>query len=121
MATFEIGEKEYELKLNYASIKRLNSAFEGGSYELIGKAISGDFEAFPIIVQAALIHTGENFTKKAVEEAIEQAIDGEKLTMEDVSIISDAVVTDSFFYKPTVAKMMKNNPEMKAALEQLRG
>lgn len=121
MAVFEINGKEYELKLTYKAIKRLNNAFEGGSYEVIGKAIAGDLEAFPIIVHAALLHTGENFSIKTVEEEIESLVDSEKLTMEDIAKICDEVVAQSFFYKATVTKMMKNNPEMKKAIEQLRG
>ena len=121
MATFEINGKEYELKLTYKAIKHLNNAFEGGSYELIGKAIAGDFDTFPKIVHAALFHTDENISFKSVEEAIENMIDGEKIAMEDVAKICDEVVTQSFFYKATVDKMMANNPEMKKALDQLRG
>lgn len=121
MATFEINGKEYELKLTYKAIKHLNNSFEGGSYELIGKAIAGDFDTFPKVVHAALFHTDENFSFKLVEEEIEKLIDEEKLSMEDVAKICDEVVTQSFFYKATVDKMMANNPEMKKALEQLRG
>lgn len=121
MTTFEINGKEYELKLTYAGIKRLNNAFEGGSYEAIGKAIAGDFEAFPIIVHAGLLHTGENISQKAVEKEIEALIDSQKISMVDVAKICDEVVTQSFFYKETVEKLMKANPEMKKALEQLRG
>lgn len=121
MTTFNIGEKEYELKLTYQSIKRLNNAFEGGSYELIGKAIQGDFDAFPIIVHSALLHTGENLSLKVVEKEIEGLVDSQVITLEDIASISDAVVTQSFFYKATVDKLMKNNPEMKKALDQLRG
>lgn len=121
MATFEINEKEYELKLTYKAIKRLNAAFEGGSYELIGKAIQGDFDAFPHIVHAGLLHTGENFSLKTIEAEVEKRVDNELISMEDIARISDAVVTQSFFYKATVDKLMKNNPEMQKALEQLRG
>lgn len=121
MTVFEIEGKEYELKLTYKSIDYLNKIFEGGSYELIGLAIQGDFGAFPKIVHAALFHTGENFSLNQVENEIEKLIDSEKLTLEDVTKICDAVVTQSFFYKATVDKLTKNNPEMKKALELLRG
>lgn len=119
MATFEIGGKEYDLKLNYAAVKRLNNLYEGGSFELIGKAMQGDFDTFPHIVHAALLHTGENFTLQTVEDAIGELIEAEKLSFDDVLRISNEVVTQSFFYKPTVDKMTKKNPEMKQALEQL--
>lgn len=121
MVTFEINDKEYELKLTYKSIKYLNDAFEGGSYDLIGRAISGDIEAFPRIVHAALFHADEKFTLKKIESHIEELIDNGKLSLEDIVEIGDKVVTQSFFYKATVDKMMRNSPEMRAALEQLRG
>ena len=121
MVTFEIDGKEYELKLTYKSIKYLNGLFEGGSYELIGKAIQGDLESFPKIVHAALFHTDENYALNTVEGRIEDLIDSGELSLEDVADICDKVVTQSFFYKATVDKMMRNNPEMKKAIEQLRG
>lgn len=120
MANFEINGKEYELKITFKAVKILNGQFDGGSYELIGKALGGDLDAFPKIVHAALLHTGENFSKKAVEEAIEEAVDSEQLSLEDVTKICNEVVTDSFFYKATVEKLMRKNPEMKEALDQLR-
>jgi|SRR5690625_256624 len=121
MITFEINGKEYELKLTYKSIKYLNGQFKGGSYELIGKALQGDFETFPYIVHAGLFHTDENIALKNVEERIENLINNGELSLEDIAIICDKVVTQSFFYKATVEKLMKNNPEMKKSLEQLRG
>ena len=119
MATFNIGGKDYELKITYEAVNRLNKAFEGGSYELIGKAIAGDFEAFPIIVHAALLHTGENFSQADVTRAIEDLFAQEAITFDEFQRISNEVVTESFFYKPTVQKMMNQNPEMKKAYEQL--
>ena len=119
VATFEIGGKEYELKITFEAVKLLNKSFEGGSYELIGKALAGDFEAFPIIVHAALIHTGENFSRKKIDEAIEELFVKEALSFEDIRKISNEVVTESFFYKPTVQKILNQNPEMKEAYEQL--
>src|SRR5690625_1020796 len=119
MAVFEIDGKEYELKITFEAVKRLNNAFEGGSYELIGKAISGDFEAFPTIIHAALLHTGENFSKKKIDETIEKQFENEAITFEAIQRLTNEVVTESFFYKPTVAKLMKQNPEMKKAYEQL--
>jgi len=121
MAFFKIDGKEYELKLTFKSIEYLNSQFEGGSYELIGLAIQGDFEAFPKIIHAGLFHTEENFSLAEVTDEIEKLINDEKISLEDVAKICDEVVTQSFFYRETVDKLMKNNPEMKKALDQLRG
>lgn len=120
MATFTINEKEYELKLTFESVKRLNNAFDGGSYDVIGRAISGDLDAFPTILQASLLHTGENFTKRAINKAIEDAFNAEELSLEDIQRIANEVVTDSFFYAPTVKKMAEQNPQLKQALDQLR-
>jgi|SRR5690625_1302784 len=119
MATFVIDGKEYELKLTFEAVKRLNKAFEGGSYELIGKAIAGDFEAFPIIIHAALLHTGENFSQADVTQAVEELFAQEQITFDDIQRVSNEVVTESFFYKPTVQKLMNQDPEMKKAYEQL--
>lgn len=121
MVTFTINDKEHELKLTYKSIKRLNNAFEGGSYELIGRVLQGDIDAFPTIVHAALLHTDGNYTLKAVDKRIEELINEGEISLEDIAKISDEVVTQSFFYKATVEKLMANNPEMKQALDQLRG
>lgn len=121
MATFIIDEKEYDLKIDYNAVKRLNNAFEGGSYELIGKALAGDIEAFPIIVHAALLHTGEKFTLKKVESAVNDAFEAESISLDGLQKITNEVITESFFYKPTVTKLMKQNPEMKQAYESLLG
>lgn len=119
MATFEINGKEYELKITYAAVKRLNNVHEGGSFELIGKAMQGDFETFPHIIHAGLLHTGENFAFKDIEKAIEEAVENERLSLDAIIKLSNEVITNSFFYKPTVDKLSKQNPEMKKALEQL--
>lgn len=121
MATFIIDEKEYDLKLTYESVKRLNKAFDGGSLEIIGLALSGDLDAFPIVLHAGLLHTGEKFTQKKVNEAIEKAFEDESLSLDAIQKIMNEVVTDSFFYRPTVAKLIAKNPELKTALDSLLG
>src|SRR5699024_12719988 len=98
---------------------RLNSAFASCSYGLLGTANAGDFQAFPIIVHAALLHTGENFSQADVTRAIEDLCAQEAITFDEFQRISNEVVTESFYYKPTVHKMMNQNPEMKKAYEQL--
>lgn len=121
MATFIIDEKEYELKLTFESVKRLNKAFDGGSLEIIGLAMAGDLDAFPTVLHAGLLHTGEKFTQKKINESIEQAFENETLTFDDIQKIMNEVVTDSFFYRPTVQKLIKKNPEIQAALDSLLG
>ncbi len=119
MATFKINEKEYDLKLNYTGVKRLNALYEGGSYELIGKAIMGDLDAFPYIIQAALIHTGENFTLDTVEDAISAAMDSEELDLQGILRLSNEVITDSFFYKTVVTKLLAKDKKAKAMIDEL--
>lgn len=120
MATFTINGKEHELKLTYQAVKRLNAQFEGGNLEVIGRAISGDFDAFPHIVRAGLLHTGENYTLEDVEAAIEAEFDAEKLDLREILRICDAVVTDSFFYRETASKLIAKDKKAKAALDDLR-
>lgn len=121
MATFEIDGKEYELKITFDAVKRLNKAFEGGSFEVIGSAIAGDFDAFPVIIHAALLHTKEGITLKAVNKAIEEAFESESLTLDDMLRIGNEVILESFFYKPTVTKLEAQRPEVAVALKQIRG
>lgn len=119
MVTFEIDGKQYELKLNFKAVKYLNGLHQGGAYELIAKAIMGDLDTFVHIVYAGLLHTEKNFRLKDVENAIEELFEEQKLDQDAVTKICNAVVTDSFFYKPTLDKLLKDNPEAKKALEQL--
>lgn len=119
MAKFTIEGKEHELKLTYAGAKKLNAVHEGGSFELIGKALMGDLETFPHIIQAALLHTGENYTLAHVEKAIDEAMESERVDMRDVLKLSNELITQSFFYKATVEKLMANDPKAKASIEAL--
>lgn len=119
MATFEIDGKEYELKITFEAVKRLNNEFEGGSYELIGRALAMDVSIFPKVVYAALIHTGEKFTLKKIEKAIDELFEKEVMTFETVQRILVEVVAESFFYKPTVQKLLNQDPGMKQAYEQV--
>lgn len=121
MVSFEINGKEYELKLNFKAVRHLNSLYQGGAYELIGKAMLGDLDTFINIVHAGLLHTGENFKLKDVENAIEKLFEEEKLDQDEITRISNEVVTNSFFYKPTVEKLTKKNPQAKQALDLILG
>src|SRR5690625_1288710 len=102
MTMFEIDGKEYELKLTYKSIKYLNGLFDGGSYELIGKAIQGDIESFPKIVHAALFHTDENFALSTVEEQIEELVDSGKLSLDQIARICEGGGVRVTYCKSTI-------------------
>ena len=119
MTMFKINGKEFELKLTYKAVALLNKQFDGGSYELIGNTLAGDFDAFPKIVHAGLIHTGEDFSIKDVEQAIEEAYENREITFESMRKIGAELVTESFFYKPTVEKLLEVDAKAKEAYEML--
>ena len=119
MATFEINGNEYELKLNYEAIKLLNNAYKGGSMELIGQVLSSNIEVFPVIIHAGLLHTGENISKQQIEEELSNKINNQKLSLEDLRQLGGELVTENFFFKPTLDKMLASDPKMKKAYEQL--
>lgn len=119
MANFTINGKEHELKLTYKGVKKLNGLYEGGTFEVLGKAMMGDLDTFPHIVQAALMHTDEYYTLDAVEHAIDEAMESESLDLDGIMRLSNEVVTQSFFYKATVTKLLADNKPAKKALEQL--
>lgn len=117
--TFNIKGEDYELRLDYQGVKYLNKIYEGGTFELISKAIMGDFDTFPHIVRAALIHTKKNFTMKQIEDAIGELIENEELDMEGILKLSNVIVNDNFFYKSTVTKLLKDQPEAREMLKKL--
>lgn len=119
MATFEINGKEYELRIDYKAIVKLNNSFKGGSMELIGQVLASNIEVYPTIIQAGLLHTGEEFTKKQIEDELSKAIGEQKLSLEDLRKLGGELVTENFFYKPTLEKLLANDPEAKKAYDQL--
>lgn len=119
MERFEIKDEEHELKITLESVKYLNSLYDGGAFMLIQKAISGDIDTFMAIVYAGLFHTGKGFKKKDVEKAIEDGIANEKIDLDFINRTSYGVVAESFFYKKTVEKIFKNDPDAKKQIEEL--
>lgn len=117
--TFNVKGKEYELKLDYQGVKYLNKLYEGGTFELISKAIMGDFDTFPHIVKAALIHTKKNFTVADIEAEVDRMITAEELDMDGIIKMSNKLVNDNFFYKATVGKLLKDNPEAQKLMKQM--
>lgn len=119
MQRFEINGEEHELKITLNSVKYLNNLYEGGAFMLIQKAISGDIDTFVSIVYAGLFHTEKGFKKKDVEKAIEEGIANEEIDLDYINRTSYGVVADSFFYKKTVDKIFKQDPEAKKQIEAL--
>jgi|SRR5690625_980792 len=119
MAKFEIDGTEYELRLDYDAIVTLNKSFKGGSMELIGQVLASNIEVYPIIIHAGLLHTGEKITKKQVEKELSKLINEQKITLEDLRKLGGELVTENFFYKPTLDKLLAIDPEAKKAYGQL--
>ncbi len=116
--TFVIDDKEYELKLTFEGIDYLNSVYDGGALALVGKAMTGDLATYLHMVYAGLLHTGESFTFKKVKSTIESQLEAEELDLDKVLRDGNALVANSFFYKKTVNKLLKNE-DAKQAMEQL--
>lgn len=119
MANFTINGKEQELKLTYAGVKYLNKVTEGGALSVVGQAMQGDADLFPHVIIAALKHTGEQYTLVDAEQAIEDAITEERLDFLGIMRLSNEVISESFFYKALMTKMMADNKEAKKALDKL--
>ena len=119
MATFEINEKEYELKLTLKSVKYLNGLYQGGAFEMISHAMQGDIETFIHIIHACLFHTKENFPLKKIEAEVEKLIEKEEIDLDYIIKACNEVVVDSFFYKKTVNKLFAENKEAKKLLDML--
>lgn len=116
---FIIGEKEIELKLTFQSVKYLSGIYDGGAMALIGRALQGDIDTFVHIVHAGLFHAKERYTLKAVEAAINEGFEAERIDLGYVLRTGKDVVVDSFFFKATVQKLMANEPEAMRALDEL--
>ena len=119
MANFTINGKEHELKLTWEGVKYLNNVTEGGALAVVGKAMQGDADLFSHVISAALKHTKLNHSLADVDEAIGLAIEEERLDFLGVMRLSNEVITDSFFYKAMVTKMMADNKDAKKAYEKL--
>lgn len=119
MKTFEINNEEHELKLDLKSVQYLNGLHEGGAFVLIQKAIQGDIDTFIEIVYAGLFHVNGGIKKKDILKAVEEGIANEKTDLDYINSTSYGVVAESFFYKRTVDKMFKNDPDAKKQIEEM--
>ncbi|MGK9183800.1 tail assembly chaperone [Priestia filamentosa] len=119
MPRFEIKGKEHELKLNFESMNYLNSNFQGGTMELIGRALIGDLDTFIKLVHAGLFHTGESYRLKDVKAEVEQAIMNEELDNAQIITMAHAILENSFFYKKTVENFLKADENTKKLLDLL--
>ncbi|MHC8516203.1 tail assembly chaperone [Sporosarcina sp. ITBMC105] len=116
---FTIKGETHDLKLNFEGIKHLNLIHEGGSYEVIGKALMGDLETFTHVIDAALRHTGNPYTLEEIEKAIDEAVDSELISLKEVLRMSHKIVAEHSFYKDTVDKLLAADENARTTLEQL--
>lgn len=119
MTTFEINDKEYELRLDLKGVKYLNGLYEGGAYLLIQKALSGDIDTYIEVIYAGLFHTGDNVRKKNIEKRVNELIAEEQLDLDEINRTMYKVVVDNFFYRRTVEKMFAADPGAKKQIENL--
>ncbi|PEK78341.1 hypothetical protein COI63_25385 [Bacillus toyonensis] len=119
MPMFEVQGNEYELQINFKSVKYLNSLYDGGALQLLGKVITGDLDTFVHIAHAALFHTEKNFALKTIESEIEKQFMEGKLDLNFVMNTANDIISNSFFYKQTMEKMLSTDPRLKAQLDLL--
>ena len=120
MAVFEIDGKEYELKLINSTTRVIAKKYEGGHMAFLGQCMNGSDEALVDAVYYGLKHTGEGFTRKKVEAAIDEKIDNEELDLDGMLSIINEVVFECFFYKAKVQGMLKDK-ETKEQFETIFG
>lgn len=120
MENFTVQGKDYELKLTFASTKHLNKLHDGGALQLVAKVMMGDVETFVNVIYAALFHTGENFPLKTIDKEIETLFEKEQLDLSAIIKTGKALLEESFFYKKTVANLLKDE-KTKKQFEMLLG
>lgn len=119
MARFEVDGKEYELKLNFKSVKHLEGLYEGGSLGFVGSAMTGSLDVFSNVIHAALFHTKENLAKGTIDESIEKAFDEGKIDLSYVFETINEVVLESFFFAKVVSNLKAKNPEAFETLNEI--
>lgn len=117
--TFKIKGEEHPLLLNFTAVKYLNDIYEGGTFELIGKALMGDLDTFPELVYAGLRYTPEAYEIYDIEEALDEAVLSGELSFKDILRMSNQLVAENSFYKSTVDNLLKQDKGAKKAIADL--
>lgn len=117
MLVFQIEGKEYPLKMTFQGVEHLNSLYQGGAMEVIGKAILNDLTLFKQVIHAALLHNKAGISIKQVETELENMFEQEKLTGDYIKDLLNALVVKHFFYAPIVKRIMKTDKQLTAQLE----
>lgn len=119
MQRFEIKGEEHEVRLDFKAIQHLNSLYQGNGYGLIQRALSGDIDTYIEIINAGLFHTGKGFKKSDVAKEVEAAVMEERLDMFDINKTCYAVVSENFFYKKILEKVILKDPSARKQIESL--
>ena len=116
MAVFEIEGKEYDVKLNLEAINKINKK-HNSALEFVGEVMQGNIDVFIDVLHFGLLHTGEGFTRKQVEKEFNEKFENEEIDLDYILVTGNEVVTDNFFFRKTVNKMMKSDPSMKEQMD----
>lgn len=112
MAVFEIDGQEYDVKLNIEAINKINKKHDS-ALSFVGEVMQGNLDVFIDVIHFGLLHTGKGFTRKQVQEEFEKKFANEEIDLDYILVTGNEVVTDNFFFRKTVNKMMASDPEMK--------
>lgn len=118
MATFEINGKEYQIKLNIEAINKINEKHDS-ALSFVGEVMQGNLDVFIDVIHFGLLHTGEGFTRKTIQEEFDKKFESEEIDLDYILVTGNEVVTDNFFFRKTVNKMMKSDPEIKKQMDQI--
>ena len=117
--TFEIKGEVVDLKLTWKATRYLADIYEGGTFELIGKAIMGNLETFPHIIYASVMHSEKDYSLSDVEDALDDAVNSGALTMHDILRLSNLLITKSPFYASTVDKLLVGDDNARQSIDAL--
>lgn len=111
-----IGDTELELKLTFRGIKYLETKFNS-VMEVIAAAMQGGFDAYQEILYASTL--GHDIKKQDIIDFIDNSIEKEELDADKMYKQMNTLVTECFFYRPTVNKFLKQNKEMKEVYQMM--
>lgn len=118
MATFEIDGKEHDLRIDFKAVQSINKQYDS-PMEFVGMTIAGNLDAIIDAVHAGLQHEKKGFNRTRVETEVQKKIEGEQMDLQQFMKLGYEVVSESFFYKKTVNKLLNSDPEMKKQYEAL--
>jgi len=118
MAEFEVNGKSYEVKLNLEAINKINKK-HNSALEFVGEVMQGNLDVFIDVIHLGLLHTKEGFTRKTIQEEFDKKFEKEEIDLDYILVTGNEVVTDNFFFRKTVNKMMKSDPKLKEQMDTI--